>query len=570
MKLRPLLRCAGLMLWLSLLLMPFPATAQPHGDDLLILAFYYSWYGERDWADTRRMADFPVETYPYGDPTAIERHVLEGKEAGLDGFVMSWYGVEQGNPTDAHFRHLLIAAEKHDFRVGIDFDMGSAFSSSTDALTRNLRFMYANYLNHPNYLTYDGRPVVFFWNNRRFGRGEWEELRLQVDPNHDAIWVAEGVDPGWVGSTWDGLNAYNIAWAVDPAAKLREMAEATRQQGGIWVATAMPGWDDTGLVDQRGTGAFAVPRHDGAYFRETFAAAVATNPDILMITSYNEWLEGSYLASSRTYGDFYVRLTRELIDHYRHSPTAPVSEPEITHVQGQATTGLKLRSGPGQGYREIGEVNSGDTFPLLSKMNDWILIELNGQRGWINYNFVQTLGDLETVPPIWWYLPAEERRVTADILAPQVGYLIRPLTENALVRSWPGAEGKLLREISPDEMLPITGIYRGYYRIQEGWILASEVEMVNASGHPVDAALAETNKLIPEDGGIYAQAAADVVIRQNPSGTRIASFPFQAVAEAVSISSDGQWVQIRFAGVTGWVSRLYVTPHGDFSRLPVR
>ncbi|MBZ0304760.1 MAG: SH3 domain-containing protein [Anaerolineae bacterium] len=557
-----------ILLALSLFSFPQPA-AQPQGNDLQILAFYYSWYGEKDWADTRRMADFPVETYPYGDPSAIERHVLEGKAAGLDGFVMSWYGAEQGNPTDEHFRHLLKAAEKHEFWVGIDFDMGSAFSSSIETLTLNLRFMYANYLNHPNYLTYDGRPVVFFWNHIRFGRGEWEELRLKVDPHHDAIWIAEGVDPGWVGSTWDGLNAYNIAWAIDPVSKLQEFAKATRKQGGLWVATAMPGWDDTGLVDLRGTGSFAVPRRNGDYFRETFTAAIATQPDILMITSYNEWLEGSYLASSRAYGDFYVNLTHELINQHRRSIVEPPFEPEITDVQGQATTSLKLRSGPGQGYRNIGEVQSGETFPLLSKRENWILIEVNGQHGWVNYNFVQTLGDPQTVPDLWWYLPASERRVTADILAPQVGYLIQPASESVVVTSWPDETGEMIREITSEETLPITGVYRGYYRTDAGWVLAESVEVVNASGEAVDAVLAETNRLIPDETGIYAQATADMVIRQTPNGTRIAAFPFQAVAEAIGLSADGQWVQIHFTGVTGWVSRLYVTPHGDFKKLPV-
>ncbi len=545
-----------------------PIKAQPQGSDLKILAFYYSWYGEADWADTRRMPDFPVETYPYGDPQAIENHVIEGKAAGLDGFVMSWYGSEQANPTDAHFRYLLAAAEKHDFLAAIDFDMGSAFSGSIATLTENLRFMYANYLNHPNYLTYDGRPVVFFWNNRRFGRGEWEELRLKVDPNHTAIWIAEGVDPGWVGSTWDGLNAYNIAWAIDPASKLKEFERGTRKQGGIWIATAMPGWNDTGLVDQRGTGAFAVPRREGDYFRETFAAAIATQPDMLMITSYNEWLEGSYLASSINHGEFYVNLTRELIENYRAAPIE--SSPEIlpTGVTGQSTTKLRLRSGPGQGYRDIGGIESGDTFPILSKIQDWILIEHAGQRGWVNYNFVQTLGDVTAIPEIWWYLPTRERQATADILAPQVGYLVQPQADNFTLWSWPNETGAILGEAS--DSLPITGVYRGYYQTAAGWVLASEVEMVTASGESVDSILAEMNRLIPDESGIFAQATTDMVIRQAPNGTRIGSFPFQAVAPALAISSDGQWIQIEFAGVTGWVSRLYATPHGDFKTLPVR
>jgi hypothetical protein len=38
-----------------------------------------------------------------------------------------------------------------------------------------------------------------------------------------------------------------------------------------------------------------------------------------MITSWNEWLEGHQIEPGRSYGDLYLRLTRDYGDAYRAS-----------------------------------------------------------------------------------------------------------------------------------------------------------------------------------------------------------------------------------------------------------
>jgi uncharacterized protein YraI len=566
---KPLVVAAGG--FLILLLMASATGAQQQDNDLTVLAFYYSWYGDSDWADSRRMPDFPVQTYPYGDPSAIERHVIEGKAASLDGFVMSWFGSEQGNPTDEHFRYLLRAAERHDFTVAIDFDMGSGFSTSREALVENLRFMYANYLNHPNYLRYDGRPVVFFWKQERlFSTQTWAEIRADIDPDHHALWIAEGVNSNWVNDTFDGLHLYNIAWSPSPAATLHRFERETRARGGIWVATAMPGWNDTGLVDERGSGAFAVNRRDGGYFRETFAAALDTNPDMLVITSYNEWLEGSYLANSQLLGNRYVGLTRQLIDDLRNSPPAPRLLPGVTDVVAQPSTNLNLRSGPGQGYREIGDVASDAVLPVVGRFNDWLLVDSPNGRGWITYELTLTLGDMNTVPETWWYVEASEQHWVSDGLARAVGWLAAPLSEDVLLWSSPSEGGEFyapVRRLGADETLPIIGVYRGYYQTAAGWLRVSDVNLVDVNGASAPATLSAIYQTIPTENGIYAQAIANVILRAEPNGQRLAEFPFTAVAPAFGLSADGQWVRIRYNGQDGWVGRQFITPHGDFTEL---
>jgi len=194
-----------------------PARAQHESLNLPrppVLAFYYSWYGEADWADARRMSDFPLQTYPYGDKAAIAAHVAEGLSAGLDGFIMSWYGVENNNPTTAHFHTLLEAAAAQNFRAAVHFDSGGAFNQTQETVAQNLRYLYAHFLSHPAYFTYDGRPVIFFWKQERFLSPQvWSELRAEIDPQRWAIWMAEGVEPAWAEGAFDGLHLYTIAWS---------------------------------------------------------------------------------------------------------------------------------------------------------------------------------------------------------------------------------------------------------------------------------------------------------------------------------------------------------------------
>ena len=68
----------------------------------------------------------------------------------------------------------------------------------------------------------------------------------------------------------------------------------------------MPGYDDTktGRSD-----AFSRARGDGAFYDETWRAATGSNPDWVIITSWNEWVEDSQIEPSRSYGGLYLDLT---------------------------------------------------------------------------------------------------------------------------------------------------------------------------------------------------------------------------------------------------------------------
>ena len=61
---------------------------------------------------------------------------------------------------------------------------------------------------------------------------DWQNIRAQVDPNRNTIWVAEGTNIGYL-SVFDGLYLFNTAWAANPGSVATQWARR--------VASAAPG-----------------------------------------------------------------------------------------------------------------------------------------------------------------------------------------------------------------------------------------------------------------------------------------------------------------------------------------
>ena len=337
----PILVCALLVLVLG-------AAPRAEAGEPLVLAFYYAWYDMNTWT-SGQLSDLPRQPYVSADPSTIDRHVRQARSAGIDGFVQSWYGPGGGNQTEGNLKMLLDVASAHGFRVAVDFEVASPYFSSGADRVEALRHLLTVHANHPAYLRVDGRPVVFFWAWHRVSLDEWARIRADVDPDGASLWIVEGASIDAL-TVFDGLHLYNIAWSDNPAGTLANWGGQVRAKAEAlgayryWVATVMPGWDDTRIAGR--TGAFVRDRVGGDYYRRTWAGAAASGPDMVIITSFNEWMEGSMIEPSASYGDTYLDLTRQLVSAYKAgllpglagSPPAPTeSATEEAAVDAVAT-----------------------------------------------------------------------------------------------------------------------------------------------------------------------------------------------------------------------------------------
>jgi hypothetical protein len=312
------------LLTLVACLPPAPAKAQ---GERLVLAFYYAWYDQSFWQ--KSLSDQPTQTYVSTDPAAMERHVLWAQQAGIDAFVQAWYGPQvEYNQTEPNFATLLDVAAQHGFKATVDFEVTSPFIHSEADTVAALQHLLTVHASHPAFLRVGEKPVVFFWRQERYPVETWVSIRDQVDPQRASIWITEGVGLDHM-EPFDGNHLYSVAWDAQPEKVLLRWGKRVRnwsaQHGAFkyWVATVMPGYDD--LVTDRAD-AFVRDRAGGDYYRRCWEGAVQSGADMVILTSFNEWLEGSQIEPSVSYGDFYLSLTRELGDQYRAGPLLPVAE----------------------------------------------------------------------------------------------------------------------------------------------------------------------------------------------------------------------------------------------------
>ncbi|GAC1552168.1 MAG: hypothetical protein NVS2B2_02570 [Ktedonobacteraceae bacterium] len=288
-----------------------------------LLAFYYPWYTPTTWCSCH-MPDLPPIKYNSSDDATIDQQVTEAADAGITGFISSWWGI--GDVTDTNFSKLLTHAAALESRTGSHFTSTIYFESDAPSLsgTTNivtaLNYVATHYSNDPHFLHWQGKPVFFFWNPLGGGRtlAQWASIRSQVDPNNQMIWSAEGVSMSLL-SVFDGIHLFSGGYwgiqhgnmpAVDQGFRSQiDAYNAANHTYKIWAAGVIPGYNDT-LVPGR-TGTYIVPRNNGATYQQSWTAALSSQPDWVTITSFNEWFEGAMIEPSVTYGNQYLTLTQQ-------------------------------------------------------------------------------------------------------------------------------------------------------------------------------------------------------------------------------------------------------------------
>jgi hypothetical protein len=232
------------------------ADVAPHSQsrsDPLVLAFYYTWFDESSWTYDK-LSDLPQTSYVSRDRAVMGRHIEQAQQAGIDAFVVAWYGPSgEFNQTEANLAALLEEAAARNFKIAILFETNSPYINGLDAVAGALRHAQEQHASHPAYLRVDGQPVLFFWRPQIFDVNTWRGLRDQTDPARNAVWVSEGVDTAYL-SVFDGHYLYSNTWS--PPSDLNVTNQkfagrvATASQnfgaGKLWVATVMPAMFDPG------------------------------------------------------------------------------------------------------------------------------------------------------------------------------------------------------------------------------------------------------------------------------------------------------------------------------------
>jgi glycoprotein endo-alpha-1,2-mannosidase len=299
-----------------------------------VLAFYYGWWGdpqvsghwvhwknvdsERTWIDNS--TNFPVHgAYDSHDAALVERQVREARVTGVTGFIISWWGQESFE--DRGMSLLLDTARRHGLVVSAYYEkiVGQDAADRKAAAIADLDYLLKRYASQKGWLRADGKPVLFVYGRalRQLALDEWRDVIAQVrlDNPGGVVLVADSLDAKYL-AVFDGASTYNITSQTQhkTPSQIREWAHAAYPKmvaaagpGKISTVTVIPGYDDSKLG--RPPPRPVTQRWGGETYRVLWQEAVAASPDYVLITSWNEWHEGSEIEPSVEYGSVMLNDT---------------------------------------------------------------------------------------------------------------------------------------------------------------------------------------------------------------------------------------------------------------------
>ncbi len=340
-----LLAALGVFQW------PVPAGAQgvPDGRwtnvSRRVLAFYYGWYGNphvrgrwHHWGPVRPAEQriggathFPVlGPYDSHDPRVVDQQARWARQAGISGFIASWWG--QGDFTDRGLPLLLDTAQRHGLKVTIYFETVRPPRDPTPGnAARDLLYVLDRYARHPAWLRVKGRPVVFVYTRAvgQLGLPGWQQAMDEVNGRYPggAVFLGDRIGPQ-AARVFDGIHTYNVTQrtAGKSVEEIRSWARGAYPRwvgvagrGRIACLTVIPGYDDRTLPNRKPPRP-VTDRHRGETYRALWEEVIAADPDWVLITSWNEWHEGSEIEPSAQHGEAALRATAEFAPRFLALP----------------------------------------------------------------------------------------------------------------------------------------------------------------------------------------------------------------------------------------------------------
>ncbi|HET7900346.1 MAG TPA: DUF4082 domain-containing protein [Candidatus Nanopelagicales bacterium] len=246
------------------------------GTGPLRATFYYPWFpeawnqsGYNPFTDYTPSAGF----YDGSASSTLSRQIGDMQYAGLQAGIASWWGV--GSRTDGRIPLLLAAARGTGFRWTLYYENEANASPTVAQISSDLDYIAANYATDPSFLTIDGKPAIVV-----YGNGEdCTTADRWTQANNGRFHVILKVFSGYrtCASQPDGWHQYGPASATD------------HQSGYSFVVS--PGFWLKGE---------AAPRlvRDPARFASDVATMVASHEPLQLVTTYNEWGEGTAVESA--------------------------------------------------------------------------------------------------------------------------------------------------------------------------------------------------------------------------------------------------------------------------------
>ncbi|KAL7874453.1 hypothetical protein SRHO_G00054230 [Serrasalmus rhombeus] len=341
--------------------------------------FYYMWYGNPQmderylhwdhilvphW-DPKIAASYPrgrhmppediassfyPELGPYSsrDPEVLESHMEQIGAAGAGVLVLSWYppglADDHGEPTEDLVPSILDAAIRHGLKVAFHIQ---PYKGRTDhSVHENIKYLTDRYGDHGafyRFTTSNGKalPLFYIYDSYLTPPEAWAEMLTSTGSHslrgtpYDGVFIALIVEERHkndiLAGGFDGMYTYFASNGFSYGSSHQNWKGIKTFCDGnnlLFVPSVGPGYIDTSIRPWNNHN--TRNRVNGRYYETALQATLNVRPEIVTITSFNEWHEGTQIERAvpkktvtRLYLDYqphepdlYLELTRRWVEQF--------------------------------------------------------------------------------------------------------------------------------------------------------------------------------------------------------------------------------------------------------------
>ena len=316
--------------------------------------------GKQDLATANQPLIGPYDSL---DPDVVEYQLASAWAAGINGFVVDWYGPNDEEGIDRAVHLLFQTIESWQNSYDISFALSLMYEEKIleripvhlqeETAVSHFQYIFENYSSQTSYLTYEQEPVVFIfptWAENIPGLlkpTQIERLKGMLPDFHLLYQGAEepylDVTDGfytWVG----GTNENPDDWGEDYANWLypEQDTQFEKHNLDLTVGSVWAGFDDSGVhswVTSGEANERFVDRHDGQVYADTWRLAIQDReehkrmgPSWVQIVTWNDWNEGSEIEPCAENGRFYLEQTQLFTAEYSETPPFPPEALQIPEL----------------------------------------------------------------------------------------------------------------------------------------------------------------------------------------------------------------------------------------------
>ena len=283
--------------------------------------------------------------YSSKNPNTLQEQFDECHRAGIKVLALSWWGKKtesyatdtQGVNTDAIMHDIFAAADRDKNQIKLTFHLEPYPSRSADSVKSDVAYIIENYGNYSSFYRYSNKPLFYVYDSYHILPYSWAAIlkpdgentlrNTNIDATFLGLWLESQHGRDLLDSGFDGVYTYFSSDGFSygsTIANFRMISKYCQKNGLICNLSVGPGYNDSQIRPWNKVN--TKDRKDGRYYKSMFEKAIDANPEMISITSFNEWGEGTNIEPAvtkegyRDYGDAgsykYIDLTKHYVNEF--------------------------------------------------------------------------------------------------------------------------------------------------------------------------------------------------------------------------------------------------------------